>query len=183
MNNRQRTRKITTAALLIAVGILIPMISPLKIVLEPASFTLASHVATFIAMFISPYIAVAVAIGTAFGFLLGGFPIVVTLRAASHLIFAYFGAVYLVKNPSILENSKKRWLYSLVVGLLHATCEVLVVSAFYFAGNLSTAYYDKGLLISVMGLVGVGTVIHSMVDLELARMVWRAVPMKPTKAK
>lgn len=182
MKNRQRTRKITIAALLIAVGILIPMISPLKIILEPASFTLASHVATFIAMFISPYVAVAVAIGTAFGFLLGGFPIVVTLRAASHLIFAYLGAVYLAKHPQTMEISKNRWLFSFFIGVLHALCEVIVVSIFYFAGNLSTAYYDQGLLISVMGLVGVGTVIHSMVDLELARIVWRAVPSKVAKA-
>lgn len=181
MKNRQRTRKITIAALLIAVGILIPMISPLKIILEPASFTLASHVATFIAMFISPYVAVAVAIGTAFGFLLGGFPIVVTLRAASHLIFAYLGAVYLTKYPQTLTNPRNKWIYSFLMGILHALCEVIVVSVFYFAGNLSTVYYDQGLLISVMGLVGVGTVIHSMVDLELARIVWRAVPSKTAK--
>ncbi|WP_373797180.1 hypothetical protein [Jeotgalibaca porci] len=176
MKSRQRTRKITIAALLIAIGILIPMISPLKIILEPASFTLASHVSTFIAMFISPYVAIAVAIGTAFGFMLGGFPIVVTLRAASHLIFSYFGAKYLAKHPSTLENSKSKWLYSLLIGVLHAACEVVVVSIFYFGGNLSTAYYDKGLLLTVMGLVGVGTVIQSMVDLELARIVWRALP-------
>ncbi|AQS53499.1 Niacin transporter NiaX [Jeotgalibaca dankookensis] len=133
MKTKTRTRTLTIAALLIAIGILIPMVSPLKIILEPASFTLASHVATFIAMFISPTVAIAVAIGTAFGFLLGGFPIVISLRAMSHVIFAYF------------------------------------------AGNLSANYYDQGLLFSVMGLVGLGTIIHSMVDLELARIVWRAV--------
>ena len=49
MNTRTQTKHITIAALLIAIGILIPMISPLKIILEPASFTLASHVATMIA--------------------------------------------------------------------------------------------------------------------------------------
>lgn len=54
MNTRTQTKHITIAALLIAMGILIPMISPLKIILEPASFTLASHVATMIAMFLSP---------------------------------------------------------------------------------------------------------------------------------
>lgn len=176
MKNRQRTRKITIAALLIAIGILIPMISPLKIILEPASFTLASHVSIFIAMFISPYVAVAVAIGTAFGFLLGGFPIVITLRATSHLIFAYFGAKYLVKHPDTLDNNKSKWLYSFIIGVIHSVCEVIVVSAFYFGGNLPASYYDQGVLMSVMGLVGIGTVIHSMVDLELARIVWRALP-------
>lgn len=182
MKSRQRTKKMTLAALLIAIGILIPMISPLKIILEPASFTLASHVATFIAMFISPYVAVAVAIGTAFGFMLGGFPIVVSLRAMSHLIFAYVGSKYLVKNPSTLNEPRMKWIYSLLIGVLHALSEVIVVSVFYFAGNLSSAYYDQGLLISVMGLVGIGTVIHSMVDLELARIVWKAVPNNISKA-
>ena len=51
--------KIVMAGLLTAVGILIPMISPLKIVIPPASFTVASHVAVFIAMFISPAVGIA----------------------------------------------------------------------------------------------------------------------------
>ena len=45
--------KVVMAGLLCAVGIIIPMFSPLKIVIPPASFTVASHVAVFIAMFIS----------------------------------------------------------------------------------------------------------------------------------
>ena len=72
----QRTRsvqKLTTAALLIAIGIIIPMFSPLKILIEPASFTLASHVAVMLAMFISPGVAGAVAVGTTLGFFFGGF--------------------------------------------------------------------------------------------------------------
>ena len=52
MNSKLNTKEIIMAALLCAIGIMIPMISPIKIVLEPASFTLASHVAIFIAMFI-----------------------------------------------------------------------------------------------------------------------------------
>ena len=175
MKTKTRTRTLTIAALLIAIGILIPMISPLKIILEPASFTLASHVATFIAMFISPTVAIAVAIGTAFGFLLGGFPIVISLRAMSHVIFAYFGAKFLENKPNTMTKPSNKWLFSFLVGVLHALAEVIVVSVFYFAGNLSANYYDQGLLFSVMGLVGLGTIIHSMVDLELARIVWRAV--------
>lgn len=178
MRNRQHTRTITIAALLVAVGILIPMISPLKIILEPASFTLASHVATFIAMFISPFVAIAVAFGTAVGFLLGGFPIVISLRAATHMIFSFVGAKYLTKHPNLLQEKNKVWLFSFTIGLLHAICEIIVVSIFYFAGNLSADYYDQGLLISVMGLVGVGTVIHSMVDFWLAQKVWKALPNK-----
>lgn len=62
-----RVRQLTISALLIAMGILIPMVMP-KIVIGPASFTLASHVPLMIAMFFSPGMAVAVALGTAFGF-------------------------------------------------------------------------------------------------------------------
>ena len=48
------------AALLSAIGILIPIIMPFKITIEPASFTLASHVPMFIAMYISPVVAIIV---------------------------------------------------------------------------------------------------------------------------
>ena len=91
----KNTKTMVIAGLLCAVGIVIPMFSPIKVVLEPASFTLASHVAVFIAMFISPAVAVCVALGTTLGFFIGGFPIVVVMRALTHVIFAYFGAVYL----------------------------------------------------------------------------------------
>ena len=42
------------AGVLCAIGIIIPIFSPVKIRLDPMSFTLASHVAIFLAMFISP---------------------------------------------------------------------------------------------------------------------------------
>ncbi|MDD4683332.1 MAG: hypothetical protein PHQ55_09220, partial [Eubacteriales bacterium] len=102
--NRNRLVKMVTAAMLIAVSIAIPMFSPFKIILEPASFTLASHVAIFIAMFISPAVAISVAAGATLGFLLGGFPIVIVLRAASHLIFVAIGAILLQKRPQLMEN-------------------------------------------------------------------------------
>ena len=60
------------AALLCAIAILIPMISPVKIPLGPMSFTLGSHVAIFIAMFISPAVALTVELGATLGFLLAG---------------------------------------------------------------------------------------------------------------
>ena len=56
-----QTRKhlsiLTTAALLTALAILIPQVMP-KIVIPPASFTLASHVPIMIGMLISPAVAV-----------------------------------------------------------------------------------------------------------------------------
>ena len=95
---------ITLAGLLCAIGIIIPMFSPIKIVLEPASFTLASHVAIFVAMFISPTVAISVTLGTTLGFLLGGFPIVVVMRAFSQIIFATIGAFMLKKNKEWLNS-------------------------------------------------------------------------------
>ena len=76
--NRNNSSSMVISALLCAIGIIIPIISPLKITLEPASFTLASHVAIFIAMFISPASALFVAAGTAAGFMIAGFPIAVS---------------------------------------------------------------------------------------------------------
>lgn len=170
-----KVHKLTIAALLVAVGILIPMISPVKLVLEPASFTLASHVSIFIAMFISPVIAITVALGTAVGFLLGGFPIVITLRALTHVVFAGIGSYILLKNTAILQSTIKTQIFSFFIGVLHAVCEVAVVSAFYFGGEMTTAYYTQGFLKSVFLLVGVGTIIHSMVDFMLAHIVWKSL--------
>ena len=91
-----KLQSMVIAALLCAIGIVIPK-KKKKIVLEPASFTLASHVPIFIALFISPLVALSVSIGTTIGFLLAGFPIVVVLRALSHVLFAMIGAFILKK--------------------------------------------------------------------------------------
>lgn len=180
MNKSYSVQKMTTAAILIAIGIIIPMVSPLKITLEPASFTLASHVPLFIAMCISPPVAAAVAAGTTIGFLLGGFPIVIVLRAATHLIFALVGSLYLKKHPDILHSVGKSLTFSFLIGLLHASAEVVVSSAFYF-GN--PANYASGFVTAVLLLVGVGSVIHSMVDFAIAQLVVsvlvRQRPFKP----
>ena len=58
--NTVRIQRMCVAALLCAIAILIPMISPVKIQLGPMSFTLGSHVAIFIAMFISPAVALGI---------------------------------------------------------------------------------------------------------------------------
>ncbi|MDO4535865.1 MAG: ECF transporter S component [Clostridium perfringens] len=176
MNHKVNSKKLVLTALLCAIGIVIPMFSPFKIILEPASFTLASHVPIFIAMFISPSVALTVAIGTTLGFLLGGFPIVIVLRALSHSIFAFLGGVFLKKHPSILTSTKSSFLYSLVIGFIHSICEVLVVIPFYTSSNLSQGYYDKGFLFSIMILIGLGTVVHSMVDLWISQKIWIAIP-------
>lgn len=169
--NKMTTQRMTYAALLTAVGIIIPLFSPVKIMLEPASFTLASHVAIFIAMFLSPYIACFVSICTTLGFLFGGFPPVVVLRAASQIIFALVGSIYLKKFPNVTTNSLSLRVFSFAVGIIHALCETLVVTWFYMGGNIGAGYYSHGYLYSVILLVGVGGLVHSMIDFEIAWMV------------
>lgn len=181
MNSKLDVRSIVTAALLCSMGIIIPLFSPIKIILEPASFTLASHVAIFIAMFISPSTALFVALGTTIGFLFGGFPIVVVLRALSHIVFVLVGSLYISKNKRVISSVKSSILFSIGIGMIHAICEVLIVIPFYFGSSLSEGYYTKGFFTSVLCLVGIGTVIHSMIDLSISVYIWNLLPKAITK--
>ena len=169
-------KHMTISALLIGMGILIPMIMP-KIVIGPASFTLASHVPVFIAMFFSPFVAVAVVLGTAFGFFISTTPII-ALRALSHLIFAFIGASYLQKHPElVLKNGKftlangRFQLFNLIIGVINAAAEMLVVSAFYFMGNMPDTFYSQGYLYPVFVLMGVGGLVHSLVAFNISYFV------------
>jgi len=173
----QNTVKLAMSGLLIAIGLIIPMFSPIKILLEPASFTLASHVAIFVAMFISPGVAVSVAAGTAIGFFLGGFPIIIVLRAATHIIFAIIGSLYI--HTGVRLSIVKLRVFSFLIAVIHAASEVVVVTVFYFSGNISPLNLEKGFITSVILLVGLGTVIHSMIDFEIARII--IFPMKKQK--
>lgn len=174
------TLTIAVSALLCAIGIIIPWFSPIKVVMEPASFTLGSHIATMIAMFISPVVGISVSLITAVGFLLGGFPLVVVIRAMSHVVFAALGALYLQKRPDTLNAPAKSALFCTAVAIVHAACEVIVVSVFYFGMNLKEAYYAQGYLTSVLLLVGLGTVVHSFVDYYLSLGVWNTLKLSRT---
>lgn len=160
------TQKLTRTSILIALGIIIPMIMP-KVSIPPASYTIASHVPVFIAMFISPGVAVAVSLGTAFGFLLS-LPFVVALRALSHLVFAVIGAIYLQKFPNTIKSNKKLFGFNIGIALIHATAECLVVAAFYFMspGMLNVNYFT-----TVFLMIGVGGFFHSIVDFFLAQFL------------
>lgn len=169
-----KIQTITISALLCAIGIVIPMFAP-KIVLEPASFTLASHVPIIIAMFISPLVAISVALITSMGFFIAGFPIIVVLRALTHLIFASLGAIFLKKNNNILQKRSSTTLFAFLLSVVHAVCEVIVVTFFYWGDSVTGLYYEKGYLLSVIGLVGLGTIIHSMVDFSISVLVWNSL--------
>ena len=171
MEKRFTIQTITITALLIAIGVIIPIFSPIKFILEPASFTFASHVAIFLSMFISPAVAVIVAAGTALGFLLGGFPIVIVLRALSHIVFAAIGASVIKSRPQLFSSSIKIQIFSFAIGIVHAVCEIIVVSIFYFNQSMTSLYYDNGFLFSVMVLVGAGTLIHSMIDFAITLFI------------
>ena len=162
-----RILKLSIAGLLVAIGIIIPMISPFKIIIEPASFTLASHVVIFMAMFISPAMAIAVACGTAAGFFFGGFPLVVVFRALSHVIFAGCGAYYLKNTKAPLTPLRLR-VFSLIVALVHSVYEVIVCSLFYFGQAIGDL---NNFIFSIIILVGVGTIIHSLVDFEITLLL------------
>ena len=162
-----KSRELAISGLLIAVGIIIPLFSPVKIVLEPASFTLASHVPIFLALFISPYVALSVAVGTTMGFAFAGFPPVVVARAASQLVFATLGALYLKRHPLESMSPVRQRAFSLCIGAVHALGEVAVAGAFYLSGALS----GQSFLMSILVLVGLGTALHSMFDFEIARFL------------
>ncbi|PHV70519.1 hypothetical protein CS063_10205 [Sporanaerobium hydrogeniformans] len=158
------------AAMLCAIGIMIPMISPIKVIIEPASFTLASHVAIFIALFISPMTALFVALGTTAGFFLAGFPPQVVLRALSHVLFAVGGALYLAKRPETMSKPVNMTVFGMILAVIHAVSEVLIVLPFYMSGTASSNTWYV-----LFGLVGLGTVVHSMIDYTLSIAVWKVV--------
>ena len=49
---------------------------------------------------------------------------------------------------------------------------MLIVLPFYMSNSMSGAYYAKGFFISVVLLVGVGTVVHSTVDFAISLAIW-----------
>jgi len=130
-------------------------------------------------MFISPAVAVSVAAGTTIGFLFGGFPIIVVIRAATHIIFALAGSLYIHKISKNGLSFIKLRIFSFCVAIIHAVGELVVVSVFYFGGNISPAHIEQGFFMSVLLLVGLGTVIHSMIDFEIARIT--LIPLKKQK--
>lgn len=172
--SKNQVQAMTLAALLCAVGIVIPMVAP-KIVLPPASYTLASHVPIFIAMFLSPVTAIAVSLITTLGFLISGFPMIIVLRALTHVIFAAIGAIILKKYSAALQKPLGCIGFGFLVSVIHGIFEVIVVTLFFMGGNVSELYYQRGYLVTVIGFVGVGTIIHSMIDFGISLVVWRTV--------
>ena len=165
MMKSSRLYHMVLAGVLCAVGIVVPMFMP-RIVLGPMSFTLASHVAVFLGMFISPA--------------------VVALRAASHIVFAGLGAFYLKKHPDTIDRPVASTVFNFVIALLHAAAEMIVVAPFFLSGALFTPeQLANGFVTSVVLLVGLGTLIHSMLDYSISILIWKPVSLavpRSTKA-
>ena len=69
------------------------------------------------------------------------------------------------------------------LAVIHAVCEVLVVLPFFFMGTLFTAeQLTNGLTMSVFVLVGLGTLIHSMIDYTIAVIIWKPLRRLVRKA-
>ena len=160
------TKKISISAVLIALGITIPMFMP-KVTIPPASYTIASHVPVFVAMFVSPSVAIAVTLGTAFGFFMST-PFVIALRALSHLVFAILGSLYIQEHRDIINDKRQMFIFNLGIGLIHAVVECAVVALFYFFGPMGNNIdYFKVVFL----MIGVGGFIHSIVDFLIAQIV------------
>ena len=163
------TKNITISAILIGLGIVIPMFMPLKIFIPPAtSFTLASHVPVMIAMFISPAVAVAVVFGTAWGFFLTFGP-VVALRALSHVVFAVMGAIIIKKHLMKIDFK-----FNLLIGVVHAFFETVVVYLYLFQREGNPSNF---LMITFL-TIGLGGMAHSIVDFFLSQVVVKRLKIK-----
>jgi niacin transporter len=163
-------KKTAFTAILIIAGIIISLFSPVRLVMEPASFTLAIHVPIFIAMFLSPLAAVAVAIGTALGFFIGDYHPVIAWRAVSHVLFAFLGSFYLQYRPQILSSCIKKQNFSFVIGLIHSWTEVIIVYLFYMDSGTPGIYYSNT---DAFLFVGLGGLVHSMLDFTIALVIIR----------
>lgn len=177
MNRSKSVLHLAVSALLVAIGILIPLISPVKIYLGPAgSMTLASHVAIFLAMFISPVTAAAVALGCTVGFFIST-PLPIALRALTHLVWAVLGALWLKKHPGTLYRPTKSVVFCVLIAIIHALLETAIIMVLFFGTDLIA---DKGgLWLTVFLPVGVVTLLHSSVDYVIALLVWR--PLRKLK--
>ena len=126
--------QLVLAGILCAIGLVVPMVMP-KVILGPMSFTLGSHVAIFLAMFISPKVAAAVVLGTTVGFFMTT-PIIIAMRAASHIIFALVGALIIKHHTDILEKP-------LACLSLNAVLALLLLRLYVYSDSINQwLYYE-----------------------------------------
>lgn len=154
-------KDIAIAALLSALAIIIPVLMPFKIVLEPIfSATFASHVPGILAMFVGPFAVVGTAIGSAIGFIMCGLGPWVAARAFLHLVFGFVGYHLIIKKYNI-------FLVIAATGILHAVSEMIV-------GLVSLPFVaipDRGALFYILVSIGCGTFIHHCIDFAVSLVI------------
>lgn len=149
-------KKLTYSALLTALALIIPIqFSFLKVVIGPFTATIAAHVPMFLSMLLGPVPAVLVGFGSTLGFLITS-PAFVAARAASHIVVGLVGSLLIKKGVSFRN-------VVLITSPIHAVIEAIAVIPFGF-----TMY-------KVLMVVGVGTLIHHMVDGSISYVLIKAM--------
>jgi len=143
------TKKLTLAALLTALAIIIPFAVFFKVVIPPFTATLGSHIPMFISMFLGPEVAIMAGIGSALGFTLNLGPLV-GARAFMHVFVGLLGAKLIKKGMSYGKVSA-------ITAPLHGLLEVLVVMPFID--------FD---VYKLLVITGVGTILHHFADAFIA---------------
>ena len=175
---QNRTLLLVQTGVLIALAIIIPLTMPIKFVAGPFSYTLASHVPIVLAMFVSPISALAVCIGSVIGFIVGIPNPEIWLRAATHIVWAFFGS-FVVRNIFTDEGGMgAKWtkfsLWALVINFVHGLLEFLAVYLVFF----KQGYSIKGQEVALGSLyVGLGLLggLHGFVDFVLGALIYLAL--------
>ncbi|PZO95463.1 hypothetical protein [Streptococcus halichoeri] len=172
--SQHKSRTIALSAILTAFGILIPLIMPFKVIIGPASFTLASHVPLFLAIFVSPLVGIYVSLGVTLGFFLAGFPIVIVLRALSQIVFTIIAAWYWKYHQAKLKQKPLAlFLFAFAINVIHGLGELLAVLLFSLTGQINLPYLG-----SLVVLVGLGTLIHGLCDFYLAYYLMKMIKLR-----
>ncbi|MBQ2890129.1 MAG: ECF transporter S component [Clostridia bacterium] len=163
MSKKVSTKTLVFGALLTALSFIIPLTFPKLPLPQPFSVTFASHVPTLLAMLISPVMAAFTVLGSTIAFLVSLGPIV-SLRAASHIIFVAIGCMMLKKGVNM-------YLTLGLMSLVHALGEVIAVYAFTPTVELTA----KGGMVFLWGTVFGITIFHHIVDCVITVPVFKAL--------
>jgi len=139
------TKKLTLAALLTSLAILIPFAVFFKVVIPPFTATLGSHVPMFISILLGPEVAIMVGLGSTLGFFLNLGP-VVAARAFMHVFVGIIGAILIKKGMSFTK-------VSIITAPIHGLLEALVVIPF--------VGFD---VYNLLVITAIGTILHHSAD-------------------
>ena len=152
-----RTKKMVTTSLLIAMAIIIPVsFGFLRIIIGPFTATIGAHIPMFVSMLISPKVAAAVGFGSGMGFVLAGMPAPVVARALMHIPVGVIGA-------KIIEKKKSMKYAALITSILHGILEGLVVIPFGFS------------MYEIVIVTAVGAILHHLADAGLTVLIFNKV--------